>query len=75
VSIYNIRSYFLFSPIPLGGIDGLSALPEFNRESTAVVDVLVRSLSIARIKSLILSRKRDHAFSGTVIAVRKFART
>lgn len=70
-----MHSYFLFSSLPLGGIDGLSSLPEFNREVSTTVDVLLRSLSIARIKSLILSRKRDHAFSGTVIALRRFART
>jgi hypothetical protein len=70
------HSYFLFSSIPLCGIEELSSLPEFNRElSTVVVDVLLRSFSIASIKSFILSRKRDQAFSGTVIADRRFART
>jgi len=71
-----MHSYFLFSPVPLGGIDDLSPLlPEFNRVLSTVVNALLRSLSIATIKSLILSRKRGHAFSGTVIAVRRFART
>ncbi len=70
-----MHSYFLFSPLTLCGTDGLSPLPEFNRASSTVVDVLLRSLSIATINSLILSRKRAHAFSGTVMAVRRFART
>jgi hypothetical protein len=70
-----MHSYFLFSPLLLGGTDDLSPLPEFNRVLSTVDNVLLRSLSIATIKSLILSRKRGHAFSGTVIAVRRFART
>ena len=71
-----MHSYFLFSSILLCGIEDLSSLPEFDRElSTVVADVLLRSLSIARIKSFILSRKRIQAFSGTVTAERRFART
>ena len=64
-----MKSYFLASP-PLAAVDDVSA-----RSIEAEFGILFRSFVIVTMKSSMLSRKRGQAFSGIVIALRKFPRT